>query len=163
MRWWPHQTFGSSCLRACQNPLKPRRPWPQHESNSHARLTLLSPGLPKLLAMTRNDIKRNDGLRLRVVALVLIAMFALPAFAAAQTPAKDQYRGPCLNCSLSGGGAGNTGDPGDPGDPSGLSGNVGPLPFTGFDVIAMLAVALTVTGIGLTLQRAVARESTEEL
>ena len=31
----------------------------------------------------------------------------------------------------------------------GLGGNVGPLPFTGFDVIAMAAVALAVTGIGL--------------
>ena len=37
----------------------------------------------------------------------------------------------------------------------------GPLPFTGFDVIAMAAVALAVTGLGLALQRAVSRESTD--
>ena len=43
----------------------------------------------------------------------------------------------------------------------GLDGNLGPLPFTGFDVIAMAAVALAVTGLGLALQRAVSRESTE--
>jgi hypothetical protein len=45
-------------------------------------------------------------------------------------------------------------------DPSsgGLNDSVGPLPFTGFDVIAMLAVALAVTGLGLALQRAVSRE-----
>ena len=36
---------------------------------------------------------------------------------------------------------------------SSLGGNVGPLPFTGFDVIAMAAVALAVTGLGLGLQR----------
>ena len=114
--------------------------------------------------MTRNYIKRNDGLRLRVVALTVVAALVFPALAGAQSPTKDQYDPvPCVNCSQSGEGAGGTGDPGDPGDPSGLSGNVGPLPFTGFDVIAMIAVALTVTGIGLTLQRAVARESTEDL
>lgn len=41
-----------------------------------------------------------------------------------------------------------------------LDGNVGPLPFTGFDVIAMAAVALAVTGLGLALQRAVSRHAT---
>ena len=44
---------------------------------------------------------------------------------------------------------------------TGLGGNVGPLPFTGFDVIAMAAVALAVTGLGLGLQRAVSREPTD--
>ena len=48
--------------------------------------------------------------------------------------------------------------PGDPGSPSGLGGRVGPLPFTGFDVIAMAAVALAVAGLGLALQRAVSRQ-----
>ena len=46
---------------------------------------------------------------------------------------------------------------------TGLGGNVGPLPFTGFDVIAMAAVALAVTGLGLALQRAVSREPSDEL
>lgn len=41
--------------------------------------------------------------------------------------------------------------------PTGLSSKVGPLPFTGFDVIAMAAVALAVAGLGLALQRAVSR------
>lgn len=75
-------------------------------------------------------------------------MLAFPALAAAQSssPTRDQYKDipTCVDC-------------GD--DPNGLGGNVGPLPFTGFDVIAMVAVALAVTGIGLALQRAVARES----
>ena len=89
------------------------------------------------------------------MALLLVAMLAFPAFAAAQTPTDDQYDD--IPPAASGGGGG------DPGDPGGLGDNVGPLPFTGFDVIAMLAVALAVTGVGLALQRAVARESTEEL
>ena len=40
---------------------------------------------------------------------------------------------------------------------------MGPLPFTGFDVIAMAAVALAVAGLGLALQRAVSRGSSDEL
>lgn len=43
-------------------------------------------------------------------------------------------------------------------DGGGLNDPMGPLPFTGLDVIAMLAVALTVTALGLALQRAVSRE-----
>lgn len=78
-------------------------------------------------------------------------MLAFPALAAAQVsgPTRDQYKDipQCVDCSP------------DPGGSGGLGGNVGPLPFTGFDVIAMAIVALTVTGIGLALQRAVARES----
>ncbi len=54
-----------------------------------------------------------------------------------------------------------TSGPGDPGSPSGLGGRVGPLPFTGFDVIAMAAVALAVAGLGLALQRAVSRQPSD--
>ena len=108
------------------------------------------------LGLTRGRI------RFRLLVGLIVAMFVFPAFAAAQgsNPARDQYNDipgaagaaedqykdipACLNC----------------GDPDGgLGGNVGPLPFTGFDVIAMVAVALGVTGVGLALQRAVARES----
>ena len=92
----------------------------------------------------------------------LLSFGALPAVAAAQ-----DARGGSLN-------VGPTSDQYDPAaitfedrvsDPSagtasggGLNDSVGPLPFTGFDVIAMLAVALAVTGLGLALQRAVSRE-----
>jgi len=51
-----------------------------------------------------------------------------------------------------------TNDPSNDPSSGGLNDSVGPLPFTGFDVIAMLAVALAVTGLGLALQRAVSRE-----
>jgi hypothetical protein len=104
------------------------------------------------------------GTRIRsITAGVLVALIlgslAVPAFAGAASgqssdPTAAQYGPPvvCPNCVHSDGGT-------DPG--SGLGGNVGPLPFTGFDVIAMAAVALAVTGVGLVLQRAVARRPTE--
>jgi hypothetical protein len=93
----------------------------------------------------------TGGIRFRLTTFMLLAMLAFPAIAMGQSPTADQYNEVPPPPSTGGG------------DPSGLGGNVGPLPFTGFDVIAMLAVALAVTGIGLALQRAVARESTEEL
>src|SRR5215210_5997859 len=110
------------------------------------------------LTMIRNEPQRTGpsrlrSLRTRVLVLFAIAMLAFPAFAAAgSSPTTDQDK----DIQVSTGGGGST-------DPDGLGGNVGPLPFTGFDVIAMVAVALAVTGVGLALQRAVARESTEEL
>lgn len=80
----------------------------------------------------------------------LVAILAMPAFAVAQAPTADQYDDTTTRII-------DLTDQG--GDPSGLESQVGPLPFTGFDVIAMLAVALAVTGLGLALQRAVSRSS----
>jgi hypothetical protein len=90
--------------------------------------------------------------------VALCAAFAAPAVAGAQQvdPTTSQY-GNQLS-QLSQGAQGGT-----PPSDTGLGGRVGPLPFTGFDVIAMAAVALAVTGLGLGLQRAVSRESTDEL
>ncbi len=89
-----------------------------------------------------------------VALAVLIAAFAMPGFAAAQStgPTSDQYNPPVVKIT---GGGGSTGD--DTGS-GGLGDPVGSLPFTGFDVIAMLAVALAVTGLGLGLGRAVSRQ-----
>ena len=124
----------------------------------------LTPLTQNSFPMTTNaHQKRSHGLgtlRFRLTALLLIAMFAFPAIAMGQSPTAEQYDE--IPPPLTTGGGGGAGV-GDPADPTGLGGNVGPLPFTGFDVIAMLAVALAVTGVGLALQRAVARESTEEL
>jgi hypothetical protein len=106
---------------------------------------------------------RFRGLRVKLVLSLLVAMLALPALAVAQSPSDEQYGGSDQQIQQQvGAGGGGPSDPGDSSDP-GLGGNVGPLPFTGFDVIAMAAVALTVAGIGLALQRAVARESTDKL
>jgi hypothetical protein len=99
-----------------------------------------------------------------VVAGVLMALMlgslTVPAFAGAATgqssdPTAAQY-GPPITPPQNDPGSGSASGSG-----SGLGGNVGPLPFTGFDVIAMAAVALAVTGVGLVLQRAVARRPTD--
>ena len=94
-----------------------------------------------------------------VVIAVMCAALAVPALAGAQSanPTKQQYDN-TLTQIRSGGPPSS-----ESGQSSGLGGNVGPLPFTGFDVIAMAAVALAVAGLGLALQRAVSRDSSDEL
>jgi hypothetical protein len=102
---------------------------------------------------TNNRVKTGLVGLITVVALSV----AMPAVAGAQQvngstgPTSDQYDPPVVQVNTSAGGGGNEGG-------SGLADPVGGLPFTGFDVIAMLAVALAVTGLGLGLQRAVARQ-----
>jgi hypothetical protein len=90
-----------------------------------------------------------------VLIAVLCSALIAPAFAAAQQvdPTTDQYGSELTQISQ------QTTPPSD----EGLSSRVGPLPFTGFDVIAMAAVALAVTGLGLGLQRAVSREPSDEV
>jgi hypothetical protein len=85
--------------------------------------------------------------------VALVAALMAPALAGAQQvdPTTDQYGSELTQISQ------QTTPPSD----TGLGSRVGPLPFTGFDVIAMAAVALAVTGLGLGLQRAVSRESTD--
>jgi hypothetical protein len=84
--------------------------------------------------------------------VVLIAVLAVPTIAAAQqvSPTNGQYKDTLTQVGQ------GVKEPNEPSS-TGLHGNVGPLPFTGFDVIAMAAVALAVTGLGLALQRAVSR------
>ena len=100
--------------------------------------------------------------RVRTGLVGLIAVVALsigmPAVAGAQQvngssgPTGDQYDPPVVQVETAAGAGGNEGG-------SALADPVGPLPFTGFDVIAMLAVALGVTGLGLALQRAASRQA----
>jgi hypothetical protein len=91
-----------------------------------------------------------------LVALAITA-FALPGVAAAQQiePTQSQYDNSLTQVSS------GVEDPNDPS--TALDGRVGPLPFTGFDVLAMAAVALAVTGVGLALQRAVSRDPSDQL
>ena len=108
-------------------------------------------------------------LKKKLAGLVVVAIFAallLPALAVAQetSPSDAQYSNNLEQVSTGGGGGGGGGGEvgtsgGSGGTSGGLGGNVGPLPFTGFDVIAMAAVALAVTGLGLALQRAVSRDT----
>jgi len=123
--------------------------------------------------MINHEIQRTGSsqarrLRFRIVAVLLVVMLAFPALAAAQSPKQSptdaQYGGSDVSLDQQvKGSSGSSGETGSgPSGETGLRGNVGPLPFTGFDVIAMAAVALAVTGLGLALQRAVARESTDQ-
>jgi hypothetical protein len=97
-------------------------------------------------------------MKTKLAVSLIVAMCAallVPALAGAQQvdPTTDQYGSELTQISQ------QTKPPSD----DGLGSRVGPLPFTGFDVIAMAAVALAVTGLGLGLQRAVSRESTEQV
>ncbi len=95
--------------------------------------------------------------------VALCASMLAPALAGAQeiSPTDDEYRSTLQVINEGTKGEPPTGAPSsDPGEEptATLNDNVGPLPFTGFDVIAMAAVALAVAGLGLALQRAVSRE-----
>jgi hypothetical protein len=114
-----------------------------------------SPHFPK-----ESPLRTTQSLKTKLAGLLVVAILAsllVPALAGAQqvNPTTDQYGDQLTQVSAGGQ------PPSDPG--TGLGGNVGPLPFTGFDVIAMAAVALAVTGLGLALQRAVSREPSDEL
>jgi hypothetical protein len=114
-----------------------------------------------------------------MIATAMLAATVAPAMAGAQvtSPSCEQYSSSTGQFG-GGGGGGNNGpvvggggeqcntvDPGGGGGsttpPSGLNSRVGGLPFTGFDVLSMAAVALAVTGLGLVLQRAVSRPREE--
>jgi hypothetical protein len=87
-----------------------------------------------------------------VLSLALIAVVS-PGFAAGQgsSPTQDQH----VNAIHQQHGPTASG--------SGLNSRVGPLPFTGFDVLGMAAIALAVTALGLGLQRAVSRRPHEDI
>ena len=102
-----------------------------------------------------------------LLVVALCASIAVPALAGAQQvdPTTSQYGGQLSQINTGGKPPANTTNSGAPAASpggTGLSGHVGPLPFTGFDVIAMAAVALAVTGLGLGLQRAVSRETSDD-
>ena len=124
-------------------------------------------------------MRTTNLLKTKLAALMVVAISAMlvaPVFAGAQTvdPTDSQYGNTvqqvssggsaCTDDNSSSGSAagGSSCAPPPSHNSAGLGGNVGPLPFTGFDVIAMAAVALAVTGLGLGLQRAVSRDPGDE-
>ena len=103
-------------------------------------------------------MRLNHSMKTKLASILIVAICAsvlAPSLAGAQQvdPTTNQYGDQLTQISA------GSDPPADNG--SGLGGRVGPLPFTGFDVIAMAAVALAVTGLGLALQRAVSREPSD--
>jgi len=113
---------------------------------------------------------------LAVLAGTLVLGLAVgPAFAAADNPTNDptasQYSSPA-NIGVGGVGGQNTPGTGTAGTgasgaaPAGsagssaVSGSSGSLPFTGLDLVALLAVAIALTAAGLVLRRVSRREET---
>jgi len=110
---------------------------------------------------TSNAIRRGFAVAL-LSALLVGAITPVAAGAQATSPTCDQYSS--TNCQLNnngGGGGNNNGGGGGDASAGGLNSRIGSLPFTGFDVLSMAAVALAVTGLGLVLQRAVSKPREE--
>ena len=98
-----------------------------------------------MIKHTRIHTPRFISLLATVAALALIGPVSL---AHAGDATKAQYKNPVTKVAADVGGGGG------PANPSGLQKRVvGGLPFTGLDVVALLAVAVALTSMGLALRR----------
>jgi hypothetical protein len=97
-----------------------------------------------------------------VIGVVAAVVLMVPAVASAQDdPSNAQYQpsGQQIGGEVAGGGGGGGGgEGGGPGAPAGDAGGfnqpvVSGLPFTGFDVLAMVLAAAAITATGFTLRR----------
>lgn len=97
-------------------------------------------------------MKKRTGLRMALVTVAVGAAFALPAQAFASTncstndPTESQYCVPTKVISNGGGGASGSVAV------ESASTDGSSLPFTGLDVISLLAIAAALTGAGLVLR-----------
>jgi hypothetical protein len=100
--------------------------------------------------MTKHSRIRSSGRFIALLATVSALWLVGPvALAHAGDPTKAQYHDPVTQVAGNIGGGGD-----DPSAPSGLQKKVATgLPFTGLDVIALLAVAVALTSMGLALRR----------
>ena len=101
--------------------------------------------------MTKDSSTRSSR---RIVALLMtvaaLSLVGPVAMAQANNPTDGQYDNDVTKVAA---GLGNGGD-NSPKAPAGLQKKVvGGLPFTGLDVVAMLAVAVALTSMGLALRR----------
>jgi hypothetical protein len=116
-----------------------------------------------MIRKTSNAIRR--GLAVALLSALLVAAIApVAAGAQATSPTCEQYSPATGTFGGGGSGNGNTNCQeisNNGGGGGGLNSRIGSLPFTGFDVLSMAAVALAVTGLGLVLQRAVSKPREE--
>jgi hypothetical protein len=119
------------------------------------------------LKLTIRDIAHSTkkALAIGFAAMLLAGIVPVAASAQSASPTCEQYS-PATGTFGGGGGSSNDNcqqviDGGDGPGSDGLNSPIGSLPFTGFEVISMAAVALAVTGLGLVLQRAVSKPREE--
>jgi hypothetical protein len=99
-------------------------------------------------------IKTRTALAAAVAVVALAAVMLLPAGAVAQdncTPTDKQYNKPTNVLCEEDDTIEAGGEAGDEAVAAGGGG--GELPFTGFDAISLLAIAVALTGVGFTLRR----------
>jgi hypothetical protein len=101
------------------------------------------------IAMKKHSRIRSSGRYIALLATVSALWLVGPvSLAHAGDATKDQYANPVTQVAADVGGGNG------PSDPSGLQHKVvGGLPFTGLDVVALLAVAVALTSMGLVLRR----------
>ncbi len=103
----------------------------------------------------KTPIKTRTALAAALAVVALAAVMLLPATAAAQagcTPTDKQYDRPTNVLCEEDDKIDAGGEAGDEAVASG-GGEGGELPFTGFDAISLLAIAVALTGVGFTLRR----------
>jgi hypothetical protein len=96
-----------------------------------------------------NRLRRRLGL-VTITVVAALSVAGPVSFAQAADATKEQYAKPAAKIAAGLGGK----DPKDPAQPAGLQKQVvSGLPFTGLDVVALLAVAVALTSMGLALRR----------
>jgi hypothetical protein len=102
--------------------------------------------------MIRHSTNRASRLIALLAMVGTLSLLGPVSLAQAGDATKAQYGDEVTQVAGNIGGGG--GDPADPAQPSGLQKRVvGGLPFTGLDVVALLAVAVALTSTGLALRR----------
>lgn len=103
-----------------------------------------------------NPIKTRTALAAALAVVALAAVMLLPTTAAAQagcTPTDYQYDKPTNVLCEEVEEIDAAGGAGDEAVNSGGGDGDGELPFTGFDALSLLAIAVALTGVGFTLRR----------
>jgi hypothetical protein len=109
------------------------------------------PSLPRMEIAPQkprsNRLRRRFGLMATISVVAALSLVGPVSFAQAADATDEQYGAPVQKIAADLGGK-------DPAQPAGLQKRVvSGLPFTGLDVVALLAVAVALTSMGLALRR----------